>query len=64
MKMIDSWKETGVVEFVIEEQFVGMAKYKAKRAIAKNRAALDAYNTIVAELDLLRSVEYDEQKLV
>ncbi|KAH6776129.1 hypothetical protein C2S52_013690 [Perilla frutescens var. hirtella] len=47
MKMRDSWKDDGVVEFVIDDETcVGKAKYKAKRAIAKNRAALDAYNQI------------------
>lgn len=50
MKMRDSWKDSGVVEFVIDEDCVGRAEYKAKRVIAKNRAALDAYNQIVGQL--------------
>lgn len=47
LKMRDTWKEDGVVEFLIDDKCVGMAEYKAKRAIAKNRAALVAYNHLV-----------------
>lgn len=49
--MRDSWKDDGAVEFLIDETCVGRAEYKAKRVIAKNRAALVAYNQIVGELD-------------
>ncbi|XP_057786500.1 ribonuclease 3-like protein 3 [Salvia miltiorrhiza] len=47
LKMRDSWKEDGVVEFLIDETCIGRAQYKAKRVIAKNRAALVAYNHIL-----------------
>ncbi|XP_047973105.1 ribonuclease 3-like protein 3 isoform X2 [Salvia hispanica] len=53
LKMRDSWKDNGVVEFVINDACVGRAEYKAKRAIAKNRAALDAYNHLKCDQILL-----------
>ncbi|KAI3465625.1 hypothetical protein Pfo_022288 [Paulownia fortunei] len=51
VKIRDLWRETGEIEFVVEEQFVGRAKYSAKRAVAKNRAALNAYYQIVKMFD-------------
>ncbi|KAG6387024.1 hypothetical protein SASPL_152206 [Salvia splendens] len=53
LKMRDSWRDDGVVEFVIDDACVGRAEYKAKRVIAKNRAALDAYNHLKRDLTLL-----------
>ncbi|CAA0825072.1 RNAse II-like 1 [Striga hermonthica] len=48
LEIRDFWKESGEIEVVVdEEDVVGKAKYSAKRVIAMNRAALDAYNKIV-----------------
>ncbi|GFQ07232.1 ribonuclease 3-like protein 3 [Phtheirospermum japonicum] len=52
VKIRDNWIETGEIEVVVDEEFVGRAKYSAKRVVAKNRAALDAYNQIVEKLHL------------
>ncbi|KAL3624673.1 hypothetical protein CASFOL_031341 [Castilleja foliolosa] len=52
VKIRDFWAETGEIEFVIDDEFVGRAKYSAKRVVAKNRAALDAYKQIIERLDL------------
>ncbi|PIN21172.1 Ribonuclease III [Handroanthus impetiginosus] len=51
MKIVDLWKETGEFEYVIAEKFIGRAKYTAKRNVAKNKAALNAYYEIIQELD-------------
>ncbi|XP_042041193.1 ribonuclease 3-like protein 3 [Salvia splendens] len=53
LEMRDSWRDDGVVEFVIDDACVGRAEYKAKRVIAKNRAALDAYNHLKRDQALL-----------
>ncbi|KAL1567598.1 ribonuclease 3-like protein 3 [Salvia divinorum] len=54
LKMRDSWSGDGVVEFVIDDACVGRAEYKAKRVIAKNRAALVAYNNLMRDQTTLQ----------
>ncbi|KAI3464893.1 hypothetical protein Pfo_021556 [Paulownia fortunei] len=48
----DLWKETGEIEFMVDGEFVGRAKYMAKRVVANNRAAHEAYQKIVRKLRL------------
>ncbi|KAL0325782.1 UNVERIFIED_CONTAM: Ribonuclease 3-like protein 3 [Sesamum radiatum] len=48
----DLWKETGEIEFIVDDEFVGRAKYRAKRVVANNRAANDAYHKILRKLRL------------
>ncbi|KAL8088048.1 hypothetical protein AgCh_037985 [Apium graveolens] len=46
----DSRTQTGQIELVVANQFVGRGQYNAKRVIAYNRAAADAYTDIVTKL--------------
>ncbi|XP_074355675.1 lysM domain receptor-like kinase 3 [Apium graveolens] len=46
MDVNDSWTETGKIEIGVANQFVGRGQYNAKRVIAYNRAAADAYTDI------------------
>ncbi|KAL0438483.1 UNVERIFIED_CONTAM: Ribonuclease 3-like protein 3 [Sesamum latifolium] len=48
----DLWKETGEIEFIVDDEFVGRAKYRAKRVVANNRAANEAYQEILRKLRL------------
>ncbi|KAK4429317.1 Ribonuclease 3-like protein 3 [Sesamum alatum] len=48
----DLWKETGEIEFIVDDEFVGRAKYTAKRVVANNRAANEAYHKILRKLRL------------
>ncbi|KAL7117394.1 hypothetical protein ACP275_03G069700 [Erythranthe tilingii] len=48
----DLWKETGEVEFMVDGEFVGRAKYRAKRVVANNRAAYEACHKIIRKLKL------------
>ncbi|GER31579.1 ribonuclease 3 family protein [Striga asiatica] len=50
LEIRDFWKVSGEIEVVVDEDVVGKAKYSAKRVIAMNRAALDAYNKIVEKI--------------
>ncbi|XP_051116787.1 ribonuclease 3-like protein 3 [Andrographis paniculata] len=50
----DTWKDNGTVEFVVNGRFTGRATYKAKRTIAKTRAALDAYSQVVEALNVVQ----------
>ncbi|KAG8364582.1 hypothetical protein BUALT_Bualt18G0012300 [Buddleja alternifolia] len=51
VKIRDSWKEAGEIEFFVDEEFIGRAKYSTKRVIAYTRAAQNAYNQIVEQLE-------------
>ncbi|KAK1389063.1 Double-stranded RNA-binding [Heracleum sosnowskyi] len=52
VEVIDSWNKTGQVEIIVANQFVGRGQYNAKKIIAYNRAAADAYNEIVMKLNV------------
>ncbi|KAL8238151.1 hypothetical protein R6Q59_019232 [Mikania micrantha] len=43
----DKWSKEGVYEVFIDNQLKGTGEYKAKKEIALNRAAEDAWNTIL-----------------
>lgn len=48
----DLWNKTGQIEIIVSNQFVGRGQYNAKKIIAYNRAAAEAYNDIVTKLHL------------
>ncbi|KAA8524728.1 hypothetical protein F0562_011151 [Nyssa sinensis] len=47
LHMVDVWKETGEIEFLVNNEFFGKGIFSSKRFIALNRAANNAYNEIV-----------------
>lgn len=52
VEVIDLWNKTGQIEIIVANQFVGRGQYNAKKIIAYNRAAADAYSDIVTKLHL------------
>ncbi|KAL3845281.1 hypothetical protein ACJIZ3_002684 [Penstemon smallii] len=46
----DFWDETGEIEFIVDGESIGKAKYTAKKSIANNRAAQEAYRKFVEKL--------------
>ncbi|KAG8377861.1 hypothetical protein BUALT_Bualt08G0077500 [Buddleja alternifolia] len=55
----DLWEETGEIVFVVDGEFVGHGKFRAKRQVAKFRAAYDAYHKILRKLNLGPKHDYD-----
>ncbi|KAL2483030.1 RNAse II-like 1 [Forsythia ovata] len=46
----DSWRKTGEIEIFVDGKFAGRGKYDAKKLIAVNRAAHNAYQQILRKL--------------
>lgn len=47
----DKWSKEGVYEVFVDNQLKGKGEYKAKKEIALNRAAEDACNNILNNID-------------
>ncbi|KAK4354119.1 hypothetical protein RND71_026313 [Anisodus tanguticus] len=52
VKLIDTWEETGEMEFFVDGKFAGKGKFSGKKLIALNRAARNAYCEIVTNLSV------------
>ncbi|XP_047324231.1 ribonuclease 3-like protein 3 [Impatiens glandulifera] len=44
---VDLWKDTGRIDVLVDDEFIGRGVYKSKKEIAINRAANDACNKLV-----------------
>lgn len=50
VRLRDLWLRDGTYEIFVDKQLRGRGEYRAKKEIALNRAANDAYNEIVRSL--------------
>lgn len=60
----DAWKESGEVEFMVDGEIVGRAKYESKRAVATNRAAYEALVKIITKFNLKNAAYEAWDKLI
>lgn len=57
VRLKDLWQQDGTYEVFVDRRLRGRAQYKAKKEVALNRAANDAYNDIIRSLAEKKSIK-------